>query len=75
MTGHVGPLYANTHTETSATGRQTSYLREEVRQLQHHFCPFFARFSAPTYPARAVYSALLGTHAHLGLIGAWNPML
>ena len=29
----VMPRYANTHTETSATGRQTTRLREEARQI------------------------------------------
>ena len=29
----VLPLYANTHTETSATGRQTTRLREDARQM------------------------------------------
>jgi selenocysteine lyase/cysteine desulfurase len=31
----VMPLYANTHTETSGTGRQTTYFREEARQIIH----------------------------------------
>jgi selenocysteine lyase/cysteine desulfurase len=31
----VLPLYANTHTEASATGLQTSALREEARQIIH----------------------------------------
>lgn len=31
----VMPLYANTHTEASATGRQTTQLREEARQIIH----------------------------------------
>ncbi|MBK7717065.1 MAG: aminotransferase class V-fold PLP-dependent enzyme [Gemmatimonadetes bacterium] len=30
---HVLPLYANTHTETSGTGRQTSRFREEAREI------------------------------------------
>src|SRR5690242_12417743 len=30
---HVLPLYANTHTETSGTGRQTTCFREEARQI------------------------------------------
>ncbi|MBL4616631.1 MAG: aminotransferase class V-fold PLP-dependent enzyme [Robiginitomaculum sp.] len=30
---HVLPLYANTHTEASATGRQTSAFREQARQI------------------------------------------
>ncbi len=30
---HVLPLYANTHTETSGTGRQTSRFREESREI------------------------------------------
>ncbi len=31
----VLPLYANTHTEASATGRQTTALREEARRIVH----------------------------------------
>jgi selenocysteine lyase/cysteine desulfurase len=31
----VMPLYANTHTETSGTGRQTTYFREEARSIIH----------------------------------------
>jgi len=31
--GHVMPLYANTHTETSGTGRQTTRFREEARAI------------------------------------------
>src|SRR5262249_59167951 len=31
----VLPSYANTHTEASATGRQTSVLREDARQVIH----------------------------------------
>ncbi len=31
--GHVLPLYANTHTETSGTGRQTTRFREEARAI------------------------------------------
>src|SRR5262249_61473429 len=31
----VLPLYANTHTEASATGRQTTALREEAREIIH----------------------------------------
>ncbi len=30
---NVLPLYANTHTETSGTGRQTTRFREEARDL------------------------------------------
>src|SRR5262245_31856852 len=30
---HVLPLYANTHTEASTTGRQMTALREEARQI------------------------------------------
>jgi selenocysteine lyase/cysteine desulfurase len=30
---HVLPLYANTHTETSGTGRQTTHFREEARAI------------------------------------------
>jgi len=30
---HVLPLYANTHTEASATGRQTSAFREQAREI------------------------------------------
>jgi selenocysteine lyase/cysteine desulfurase len=33
MRGEVMPLYANTHTETSGTGMQTSRFREEAREL------------------------------------------
>jgi selenocysteine lyase/cysteine desulfurase len=32
---HVLPLYANTHTEASATGRQMTALREEARRVIH----------------------------------------
>jgi selenocysteine lyase/cysteine desulfurase len=31
----VLPLYANTHTEASATGRQTTVLREDARRIVH----------------------------------------
>src|SRR5512132_1015199 len=31
----VLPLYANTHTEASATGRQTTALREDARRIIH----------------------------------------
>lgn len=31
----VLPLYANTHTETSGTGRQTTHFREEARRIIH----------------------------------------
>jgi selenocysteine lyase/cysteine desulfurase len=31
----VMPLYANTHTETSGTGRQTTQFREEARRIIH----------------------------------------
>src|SRR5262249_59244615 len=31
----VLPLYANTHTEASATGRQTTVLREDARRIIH----------------------------------------
>ncbi|MCA9678752.1 MAG: aminotransferase class V-fold PLP-dependent enzyme, partial [Myxococcales bacterium] len=34
----VMPLYANTHTETSGTGLQTSAFREEARRLIHAAC-------------------------------------
>jgi len=30
---HIAPLYANTHTEASATGAQTTTLREEARSI------------------------------------------
>ncbi len=33
--GEVLPLYANTHTEASATGLQTTQLREEARRIVH----------------------------------------
>jgi selenocysteine lyase/cysteine desulfurase len=33
LRAEVMPRYANTHTETSATGRQTTRLREEARQI------------------------------------------
>ena len=32
---HVMPLYANTHTETSGTGAQTTAFREEARGIVH----------------------------------------
>ena len=32
----VLPLYANTHTESSATGLQTTRLREDARRIVHH---------------------------------------
>jgi selenocysteine lyase/cysteine desulfurase len=32
---HVLPLYANTHTEASATGRQMTALREDAREIVH----------------------------------------
>src|SRR5512140_240079 len=32
---HVMPLYANTHTETSGTGAQTTAFREEARAIIH----------------------------------------
>jgi selenocysteine lyase/cysteine desulfurase len=32
---HVMPLYANTHTETSGTGAQTTAFREEARAIVH----------------------------------------
>ncbi|MDQ3721819.1 MAG: aminotransferase, partial [Actinomycetota bacterium] len=31
----VLPLYANTHTESSATGRQTMRLRDDARRIVH----------------------------------------
>jgi selenocysteine lyase/cysteine desulfurase len=34
----VLPLYANTHTETSRTGLQTTRYREEARQIIHEAC-------------------------------------
>lgn len=36
--GQVMPLYANTHTETSGTGRQTTRFREEARAIIHAAC-------------------------------------
>ncbi|TNE47217.1 MAG: aminotransferase class V-fold PLP-dependent enzyme [Deltaproteobacteria bacterium] len=33
--GEVMPLYANTHTETSGTGLQTTHFREEARKIIH----------------------------------------
>jgi len=36
--GEVLPLYANTHTETSRTGLQTTRYREEARQVIHQAC-------------------------------------
>ena len=39
------------------------------------FGPFYARFSAPPHPARAVCCALLGANADRVLIGGLNPML
>ncbi|GFH46335.1 aminotransferase [Chaetoceros tenuissimus] len=35
MTKVVAPTYANTHTEASATGAQTTHLREEARNIIH----------------------------------------
>jgi len=35
MRDHVMPTYANTHTESSGTGLQTTHLREEARELIH----------------------------------------
>jgi selenocysteine lyase/cysteine desulfurase len=35
MRGEVMPLYANTHTESSGTGAQTSRLREDARTIIH----------------------------------------
>ncbi len=35
---HVLPLYANTHTETSGTGRQTTRFREEARAIIKEVC-------------------------------------
>jgi len=32
----VMPLYANTHTETSGTGRQTTQFRDDARAMIHH---------------------------------------
>ncbi|MDR6978397.1 selenocysteine lyase/cysteine desulfurase [Streptomyces sp. 3330] len=32
---HVLPLYGNTHTESSSTGRQTTRLREDARRIVH----------------------------------------
>ena len=37
--------------------------------------PFWARFSAPLCPARAVCCVLLGAHADRVMIGAWTPMM
>jgi len=34
----VMPLYANTHTETSGTGRQTTRYREDARRVIHRAC-------------------------------------
>lgn len=33
LRANVLPLYANTHTETSGTGRQTTHFREEARAI------------------------------------------
>lgn len=33
---HVLPMYGNTHTEASATGRRTTGLRDEARRIIHH---------------------------------------
>ena len=33
ITGEVLPLYANTHSETSTTGRPTSRFREQARRI------------------------------------------
>ena len=46
-----------------------------VRQLRHHLGAFFARFSAPPHPTRAVGRVLLGAQAYLMLIGACDPVL
>ena len=46
-----------------------------VRQLRHHFVPFYVQFSAPRHLSRALWRVLLGAHADRALIGAWNPML
>lgn len=35
MLHEVGPLYANTHSDLSATGRQTNHYREEARAIVH----------------------------------------
>lgn len=35
LRNEVMPLYANTHTEMSATGRQTNQFREDARQIIH----------------------------------------
>jgi selenocysteine lyase/cysteine desulfurase len=35
LRSEVMPLYANTHTEASATGRQTTHLREQARRIIH----------------------------------------
>jgi selenocysteine lyase/cysteine desulfurase len=35
LRAHVMPLYANTHTETSGTGAQTTAFREEARAIIH----------------------------------------
>ena len=35
LRNEVMPTYANTHTEASATGRQTTVLREEARAIIH----------------------------------------
>lgn len=35
MTKVVAPIYANTHTEASATGAHTTHLRKEARNIIH----------------------------------------
>src|SRR5437868_9941990 len=38
LRSEVMPLYANTHTETSGTGRQTTAFRDDARQIIHDAC-------------------------------------
>jgi len=40
---HVLPLYANTHTEASATGRQMTALREDAREIIHRLAEVVSR--------------------------------
>ena len=46
-----------------------------VRQLRHHFGPFFAHFSAPPYPTHTACDNPLCAYTNRVLIDVWNPML
>ena len=58
----VRPLYANTHTESSGTGRQTSQWREEARQL-------IAEAVGATDEHAVVFCGSGATHAIARIIG------